>query len=192
MNNDRSERPAKQRRLKRRSMAELAASLQSAVNEKSSLGPAPQQPSPAPARRENVGATINTSLDDANALATASTPLNFSGEMAGLPCEREMESGTLQQDRRPLATAEATQDYRAKMLELMTANVKANLEYAIKLRKLRTPFEFIELSTAHARKQFELIMSQTAAFGELSRSLTVANAERMTAGIESVFGGRKI
>jgi hypothetical protein len=73
----------------------------------------------------------------------------------------------------------------------MTANVKANLEYAKELKKLRTPFEFIELSTTHARKQFELITSHTVALAALSRSLTTANAERMSAGIEKVFGRRK-
>jgi MinD-like ATPase involved in chromosome partitioning or flagellar assembly len=75
-----------------------------------------------------------------------------------------------------------------KAFELMTANVKANLDYANKLRKLKTPLEFFELSTTHARKQFELIISQTAALGALSRSLTKASAERMSAGIEKVFG----
>jgi hypothetical protein len=56
----------------------------------------------------------------------------------------------------------------------MTASVKANLQYAHELTRLTTPFEFIELSTNHARKQFELIMSHTAALGALSRSLTMA------------------
>jgi len=108
--------------------------------------------------------------------------------MADQPREREIETDPLQQDRQALATNEASQNYR----ELMITNVKANLEYANKLRKLRTPFEFIELSTTHARKQFELIMSQAVALGALSRTLTMANAERMTAAIESVFRGRKI
>jgi len=111
-------------------------------------------------------------------------PLSFSSETADQPRE-------LQQDRQLLATAEATRDYRAKAFELMTANVKAYLEYPKKLRKLRTPFEFIELSTTHARKQFELAMSQTAALGALSRSFTMASAERMSAGIEKIFGQRK-
>jgi hypothetical protein len=66
--------------------------------------------------------------------------------------------------------------------------MKANLDYANKLGKLRTPLEFIELSTTHARKQFELIILQTAALGALSRSLTKASAERMSAGVEKVFG----
>jgi hypothetical protein len=66
-------------------------------------------------------------------------------------------------------TAEAAQEYHAKAFELMTANLKANLEYATKVKKVRTPFEFIELSTIHARKQFELIMSHTTALNALSR-----------------------
>ena len=120
-----------------------------------------------------------------------SLPLSFSSETADQPREQEMERTTLQQDRQLLATAAATRDYRAKAFELMTANVKANLDYALKLRKLRTPFDFIELSTNHARKQFELAMSQTVALGALSQSLTMANAEGMSAGIEKVFGRRK-
>jgi hypothetical protein len=55
--------------------------------------------------------------------------------------------------------------------KLMTASMKANLQYANKLTRLTTPFGLIELSTNHARKQFEPIMSQTFAFGEFSLSL---------------------
>ena len=178
MNKDRSERPVKPRRPMRRSMAELATSLQSATSENSPFEqPLPTQQFcfPTASLEENAGLNINTSLDYATAV----------------PNVQEIEDGTLQQDRLLLTTAEATQDYRAKAFELMKANVKANLEYATKLRKLRTPFEFIELSTIHARRQFELIMSQTAALGALSRSLTMANAERISAGIEKVFGPRK-
>jgi hypothetical protein len=156
----------------RRSMAQLAASLRS----------------PATSLEENAGVTINSSLDYANALANASVPLSVSSEAAHQPREQEVESEILQQGRQLLVTAAAAQEYRAKAFELMTANVKANLDYANKLRKLKTPLEFFELSTTHARKQFELIISQTAALGALSRSLTKASAERMSAGIEKVFG----
>ena len=193
MNKDRSEPPVKPRRPMRRSMAELAASLQSAARENSPFErPLPTQQSfTATSLEENAVVNINTSLDHTPALPNASLPLSFSSETADQPREQELESTTLQQDRQLLAAAKATRDYRAKAFELMTANVKANLEYAKKLRKLRTPFEFIELSTDHARKQFELVMSQTAALGALSRTLTMANAERLSAGIEKVFGRRK-
>jgi hypothetical protein len=142
----RSERPVKPRRLVRRSMAELAGSLQSAEPEKS------------PVERR---------------FATT----------AGKPSEQKVEDGASQ--RKP---AEAAREYRAWAFKLMTAHVKANLQYAHKLMRSTSPFDFIELSTDHARKQFELIMSQTAALGELSRSLTIVGAERMATGTESVVG----
>ena len=188
MNRYRLERPFKPRRPMRRSMAELAASLQNAASETSPFErPLPTQECfPAPSLEENTGVNIDT-LDYAAVPPRAGLPLSFSSETD----DQLRGSGTLQQDRQLLATAKATQDYRVKALELMTANVKANLEYATKLKKLRTPFEFIELSTTHARKQFALIMSQTVALGALSRSLTMANAERMSVGIEKVFGWRK-
>jgi hypothetical protein len=177
VNKHRSERPVKPRRPMRRSMAELAASLQGADTEKSTLERplATQQHSPATSLGENACVTINASLAYAKVLANASLPLNLSGETANERREQQMESGTPQQHREPLATTEAAQEYRVKAFKLLTANVKANLEYALKLTRVTTPFEFIELSTTHARKQFELIMSQTAALGALSRSLTMTN-----------------
>jgi hypothetical protein len=167
----------------RRSMAELAASLKSEASDNSPLElPPPTQRSPATSLGENAGVNINSSRDHPNALAKASVPLSVSSEAADQPREQVVESEMPQQGR------PAEQEYCAKAFELMAANVKANLDYANKLGKLRTPLEFIELSTAHARKQFELIMLQTAALGALSRSLAKASAERMSAGVERVFG----
>jgi predicted amidohydrolase YtcJ len=172
----------------RRSMAELAASFQSGASDNSPLElPPPTQRSPATSLEGNAGVNINSSLSYANALADARVPLSVSSEAADRPREQEVESEMLQQRRQLLVSAEAAQKYRAKAFELMTANVKANLDYANKLGKLRTPLDFIELSTTHARKQFELIMSHATAVGAFSRSLTMANAERMSAGIERVF-----
>jgi hypothetical protein len=169
-------------------MAELAASLQSAGSENSPFEQSlpTQQRIPTPSLEEK--AIVNISPDHTNVFPNVSLPLSFSSETTEQPREQEIESATPQQDLELLA--EAGQEYRAKAFELMIANVKANLEYANKLRKLRTSFEFIELSTTHARKQFELIMSQAAALGTFSQSLTIANAERMSAGVEKVFGER--
>ena len=62
---------------------------------------------------------------------------------------------------------------------------------SISTRREMHPLQERLSATDHARKQFELVMSQTAALGALSRTLTMANAERMSAGIEKVFGRRK-
>jgi hypothetical protein len=166
-----SERSVKPRRRERRSMAELAASLQKGAAEDSHLErPLPaQQHLPARSLRQNASVTANISLDHANRLAAAGPPVGFSSETTGRPPKQEIESGTSQRE-----ATEAAEEYRAKTFKLMTASVKANLQYAHELTRLTTSFEFIELSTNHARKQFELIMSHTAALGALSRSLTIA------------------
>jgi hypothetical protein len=121
-------------------MAELAASLQSDASDNSPLElPPPTQRSPATSLEENAGVNIKSSLDSANALAKAA--LSVSSEAADQPGEQVVENEMPQQGR-VLVTAE--QEYRAKAFELMTANVKANLDYANKLRKLRAPLEFID------------------------------------------------
>jgi hypothetical protein len=53
----------------------------------------------------------------------------------------------------------------------MTSNVNTTLEYAQRLVNVKTPSEFVELSTSHARKQFESIMKQTAELGSIAQKL---------------------
>jgi hypothetical protein len=140
---------------------------------------------------ELVKVNINTALDYANGLASASLPSDFTGPAAGQPREQEKNGSTQKLERQLPAPAKAAEEYRAKAFELMTANVNATLEYAQRLANVRSPAEFIELSTNHARKHFELIMTHTAALGALSQSLTTTSAQQMTASIARVFNRQK-
>lgn len=140
---------------------------------------------------EHMKVNINAALDYANGIASASLPPDLAAPAAGRQREQEKNSGTLKLERQLSAPARAAEEYRAKAFELMTANVNATLEYAQRLANVRSPAEFIELSTNHARKHLELIMTHTAALGTLSQSLTTTNAERMTASIARVFGRQK-
>ena len=169
----RSEPLAKPRRPTRRSMAELTALLASgAVVEKLPLGP------PVATR-----ASINAAPDQANGLTSASRSPDLTGEAVDRPRDQEKDGGT-PKGKQPLpAPVKVVKQYRAKAVELMTANVNATLEYAQQLANVRSLPEFIQLSTNHARKHFGLMMTQTAALGALSQSLTASNAERMTVNI---------
>ena len=95
----------------------------------------------------------------------------LAGEAAGQAREHK-NSGAPVLERPAPTLADAAEDYRAKAFELMTANVNATLEYARLLASVKSPAEFIELTTDHARKHFELIMTHATALGALSRSLT--------------------
>jgi hypothetical protein len=170
-----------------RSMAELAPSLQRGAAEESPAGrpPVTQQHSPATSLSDNARVTIDTSQDYANEPPAAGLAVDFSSETIGQPCEQEIESGVSQK-----TAIEAAQEYREKAFKLMTAHVKANL-HAHTLTRLTTPFDFIELSTNHAQKQFELIVSQTVALGELSRSLTIVSDERWPPALKAYLVAEK-
>jgi hypothetical protein len=140
---------------------------------------------------EQMKININATLDYANGIASVSLSPDFAGPAAGRPREQEKSSGTLKLERQLSAPARAAEEYRAKAFELMTANVNATLEYAQRLANVRSPAEFIELSTNHAHKHLELIMTHTAALGALSQSLTTTNAERMTASVAKMFSRQK-
>jgi hypothetical protein len=167
-----SERPAKPRRPTRRSMAELAASLESgAVVE---ILPSRQATingqtniAQGAAGRMALSNNHNGSGLEANGLASANLPPGFAGMAAGQPREREADSPTLERQL-PAATPPAedyrAKDYRAKAVELINANVNATLDYARRLGSVTSAAEFIELSTNYAHKHVELIMKHAAAF----------------------------
>lgn len=67
---------------------------------------------------------------------------------------------------------EAAEDYRAKMLQLTNANINANLDYARKLAAVRSPAEFVELSTDRVCAQVKLCAKHAVALARLSRSFT--------------------
>jgi hypothetical protein len=207
MDDYQSERPAKPRRPTRRSMAELAASLESGavveklpsqqaiINEQTNIaqGAAARMPESnnhngsgledertlqqldevtlAAAKSasdyrtsmlENLKVNIAAEADCANGLASANLTPGFAGMAAGQPREREADSHTLERQL-PVATPPAN-DYRANAVALINANVNATLDYAQRLGNVTSPAEFIELSTNHAHKHFELIMKHAAAF----------------------------
>jgi Phasin protein len=71
----------------------------------------------------------------------------------------------------------AAAEFRAEALELMKANVITTLEYARDLGGTATAAEFVELSSAQARKQCELILKQAGALKSLAQSITKPSAD---------------
>ncbi len=65
-----------------------------------------------------------------------------------------------------------TADYNRKVIEIAATNAHAALDYAYELLGVKSPSEFIELSTAHARKQFEAMAAQTKELTELAQKVT--------------------
>ena len=99
------------------------------------------------------------------------------------------------------ATAEATdliknsfstavkgaQDYNAKVIEFVQTNTKATVDFVQKLSGVKSPSEFIELSTDHSRTQFETLTEQTKELAALAQKVTLANVEPLKAGVTKAF-----
>ena len=62
-------------------------------------------------------------------------------------------------------------------LELVNANVITTFEYARDLASTTTAAQFVELSSAQARKQYELILTQARALKSLAETITKSIAE---------------
>ena len=56
--------------------------------------------------------------------------------------------------------AKGATDYNLKLIEIARTNTRAAFDYAHELWSVKSPSEFIELATAHMRKQFDIASAQ--------------------------------
>jgi len=68
--------------------------------------------------------------------------------------------------------AKGATDYNLKLIEIARINTRAAFDYAHELLGAKSPSEFIELSTAHAHKQFEAMAAQTKELMEFAQKVT--------------------
>lgn len=79
------------------------------------------------------------------------------------------------------------QDYNNKFLEYAHANSNAAFEFVQKLHGMKSPSEFMELLTRHARTQTEVLTEQSKQLMELAQKVTHATLEPLKAGAQKAF-----
>jgi phasin len=87
------------------------------------------------------------------------------------------EAADLLKDSYTTASKGAT-DYNLKVIEVARANTNTAFDYAHELLGVKSLTEFVELSTAHARKQFETMTAQTKELTELAQKVTTEMAAK--------------
>ena len=80
------------------------------------------------------------------------------------------------------------QDYNTKFIEFAQNNTKAAIDFVQKLSGVKSPSDFIELSTDHSRKQFETLTEQTKELAALAQKVTLATVEPLKTGVTKAFG----
>jgi phasin len=79
------------------------------------------------------------------------------------------------------------QDYNNKFIEFAHANTNAAFDFFQKLSGVKSPSDFVELSTEHASKQLETLAEQTKQLTALAQRVTLATAEPLKTGVAKAF-----
>jgi len=78
-------------------------------------------------------------------------------------------------------------DYGLKMIEAARVNTNATFDFFGELITAKSPSEVIELSSAHARKQFEALTRQSKELGALAQKVATDTAEPIKTGMNKAF-----
>ena len=83
--------------------------------------------------------------------------------------------------------AKGAADYNLKVIEAARTNTNAAFDYARELLDVKSISEVLELSTAHARKQFETVSEQTKELAALAQKVATETAEPLKSGVTKAF-----
>src|SRR5271155_5914532 len=78
-------------------------------------------------------------------------------------------------------------DYGLKVIEAARVNTNAAFDFVGELITAKTLSEVIELSSAHTRKQFEVLTAQGKELGALAQKVATESAEPIKSGMNKAF-----
>jgi phasin len=84
---------------------------------------------------------------------------------------------------------QGAKDCNAKVIEFARTNSNSAFDYLSELLHVKSPSQFLELSTKHARQQFEVLSEQTKELAALSQKAMLETAEPLKTGVAKVFRG---
>ena len=130
--------------------------------------------------RQNLKACVSASPGHVKDVASRELPSDPALEPA--PHEANRSHGAASAEKTiPAATNAAIADYQAKAFGVTEAYMSAALDYAQQLLNLRSASDFVRLSSAHARKQIELMNKQSSELRSLAMDLTPSYDTRTAA-----------
>ena len=83
--------------------------------------------------------------------------------------------------------AKGVTDYNLKLIEIARTNTRAAFDYADELLGVKSPAEFIELSSAHMRNQFDIVSAQNKELCALAQKVATEAAEPIKTGVSKAF-----
>lgn len=83
--------------------------------------------------------------------------------------------------------AKGATGFNLKLIEIARTNTRAAFEYAHELLGVKSPSEFIELSTARLRKQFDTVSTQNKELCALAQVVATETAEPIKTSVSKAF-----
>ena len=83
--------------------------------------------------------------------------------------------------------AKGATDCNLKVIDIARTNTRAAFDYAHELLGVKSPSEFIELSTAHMRKQFDIVSAQNKELCALAQEVATEAAEPIKTGVSKAL-----
>jgi phasin len=83
--------------------------------------------------------------------------------------------------------AKGAADYNHKLIEIARTNTRAAFDYAHELLGVKSPSEFIELSTAQMRKQFDIASAQNQELCALAQEVATEASKPIKTGISKAL-----
>jgi phasin len=83
--------------------------------------------------------------------------------------------------------AKGATDYNLKLIEIARTNTRAAFDYAHELLGVKSPSEFIELSTAQMRKQFDIASGQNEELCALAQQVATEATKPIKTGVAKSF-----
>jgi len=77
--------------------------------------------------------------------------------------------------------------FNVKALEALTDSANANFDFFKSVFAVKSPSEYVTLQTEFARKQIEMMTTQTKAFGELAKKVAAETVEPIKAQVAKTF-----
>ena len=78
-------------------------------------------------------------------------------------------------------------EYGLKMIEIARANTDAMFDYVEALYGVKSPSDFVELSTKHARQQYETLTGQGKELAGLAQKVATETAEPIKSGVSKAM-----
>jgi phasin len=82
---------------------------------------------------------------------------------------------------------DGARDYNNKLMEFAHTNTNAAFEFVRELSGVKSPSEFMELATEHARTQTSALTEQTKELAALAQKVALATTEPLKAGVAKAF-----